>query len=125
MSILVKVCYTDLNDGQLIERRPISLGRRLFQQQLTQGSFGLFSLYLNPNIRRFDPKSSDFSQFKPKNITKTYLSQIINHKHRKLEARKEKKVKNPSSRTQQSSSSSSPKFEYLSVNFISRHVEFH
>ena len=58
--------------------------------------------------RRFDPKSPDFSQFKPRNITKTYLSQIINQTVRKLEARREKKVKNPSSRTQQGSLSSIP-----------------
>lgn len=60
-------------------------------------------------IRRFDPKSSDFSQFKRRNINKTFLSQNNKLKHRKLEERNEKKVKIPSSRTQQVSNSSFPK----------------
>ena len=49
-----------------------------------------FPLQLNPKLCRFDPKSSDFSKFKLRNIIKTYLSQIIKSKHRKLEAREEK-----------------------------------
>ena len=72
------------------------------------GYFGLLPLCLNPKIRRFDPKLLDFSQLKPRKITKNYLSQIIKSKLKKLESRKEKKVKvkNPSSRTQQGSFSS-------------------
>ena len=43
-------------------------------------------------LHRFDPKSSDFSQFKPRNIIKTHPNQIIKSKLRKLEAREEKKA---------------------------------
>ena len=46
-------------------------------------------------LRRFDPKSSYFSQFKPRNIIKTYPSQIIKSKHRNLGAREEKKAQEP------------------------------
>ena len=60
MPVLVKACRTDPtyrpNDRPLMERHTISPGRRLVQHQLTQGSFGLFPLHLNPEIRRFDPK---------------------------------------------------------------------
>ena len=51
-----------------------------------------FPLLLNPRLCHFDPKSTDFSQFKPRNIIKTYPSQIIKSKRRKLEAREEKKI---------------------------------
>ena len=70
-------------------------------------------------LRRFDPKSSDFSQFK-----KTYPSQIIKSKLRKLEAR-EKKLKNPSSRKPQAPAVPAPKHKYFSVDFITRYVGFH
>ena len=73
-------------------------------------------------LRRFDPKSSYFCQFKPRNITKTYPSQIIKSKIRKLEARKEKKLKNPSSRTPQVPA---PKLKYFFVDLITRYVGFH
>ena len=96
MSILVKDCRIDPNDGPSMERWTVCPGHRLVRQQLTQGSFGLLPLDLNLKILCFNPKSSEFSHCKPRNITKTYLSQIINYKHRKLEPRKEKKVKNPS-----------------------------
>ena len=49
-------------------------------------------LHIILKIHRFDPKLSYFSQFKPRNITKTYLSQIINQKLRKLDPTKEKNV---------------------------------
>ena len=39
--------------------------------------FNLFLVHLTPKIRRLNPKSLDFSQLKPRNIFKTYLSQII------------------------------------------------
>ena len=68
--------------------------RRTQQQQLSQGSFGPFPLCLNPKLHRFDLKSSYFSMFKTTKITKTYLSQIIKSKDRKLEARKQRKLKN-------------------------------
>ena len=98
MPVLVMACRMDPNDGSSIERRPVSPGHCLVLQQLSQVYFGIFSLRLNHKIRRFGPKSSYFSQLKPKNITKTYLSQIIKSKLRKLEAIKEKKVKNSCSR---------------------------
>ena len=40
-------------------------------------------------------KSSYFSQFKPRNIIKTYPSKIIKSKLRKLEAREERKSQEP------------------------------
>ena len=95
MPILVKACRTGPhdgpNDGASGARRTVSPGRREARQQPSQGSFWPFPLRLNPKLRRFDPKSSDFSQFKPRNIIKTYPSQIIKSKLRKLEAREEKK----------------------------------
>ena len=72
--------------GASVRRRTVSPGRRLVQQ-LIQGSFGPFPVCLNPKLHRFEPKSSDFSQLKPRNKNKTYLSQIIKSKVRKLEAR--------------------------------------
>ena len=110
----------DPNDESLIERRPISPSHCLVIQQLSQVYFGLFSLRLNHKVRCSSPKSSDFSQLKPRNITKTYLSQIIKSKLRKLEAIKEKKVNYSCSRMQQNSAVLAPKFEYFSVNFINR-----
>ena len=101
MPILVMACRTGPTDGASINRQSVSPGRLLVRQQLSQGSFGPFSLHLSLKLRRFDPKSSDFSQFKPRNITKIYLSQIIKSKLKKLEASEEKKLKKPSSRMQQ------------------------
>ena len=96
MPILVKVSPTcptfRSNDIPSMEIGTVSPGHCLVRQQLTQGSFGLFSLCLNLKICRFDPKSSDFIQFKPRNIIKDYLSQIIKSKVRKSEARKEKEA---------------------------------
>ena len=96
MSILVKTCQTGPddgpNDGALGRQQTISPGRRLARQQLSQWSFGPFPLCLNPKLRVFDPKSSYFSHFKRRNIIKTYPSQIIKSKLRKLEAREEKKA---------------------------------
>ena len=115
----------NLRTQTMDDRRPVSLGHRLVRHQLTQGSFGIFSLFLNPNIRCFDPKSSYFSQFKPRNIIKIYLSQIIKSKLRKLEAREEKKLKNPSSRTPKAPAVPTLKLKYFSVNFITWHVVFH
>ena len=105
--------------------RTVSPGPRLVLQQLIQGSFGPFPLCLNPKLCHFYPKSSYFSQFNPRNITKTYLSQIIKSKVRKLEARKEKKLKNYSSRTQQVAAVPAPKPKYFSVDFITRYVGFY
>ena len=68
-------------------RRTVGSGRREARQQPSQGSFWSFPLCLNPKLGCFDPKSSDFSQFKPRNIIKTYSSKIIKSKLRKLEAR--------------------------------------
>ena len=76
-------------------------------------------------LRRFDPKSEDFSHFKPRNIIKTYQSQIIKSKLRKLEARKEKKLKNPSSIMPQVPAVPVPKDKYFFVDFITRYVGFH
>ena len=61
MPILVKACWTGPNDGASGARRSVSPGRREAQQQTSQGSFWRFPLCLNPKLRRFDPKSSDFS----------------------------------------------------------------
>ena len=95
MSILVKACRTghhDVpNDGASGARWTVSPDRREAREQPSQGSFWPFSLRLNPKLRRFEPKSSDFSKFKPRNIIKTYPSQIIKSKLRNLEAREEKK----------------------------------
>ena len=87
--------------------------------------FLTFTTRLIPKLRRFNPKSLDFSQFKYGNITKTYLSQIIKSKLRKLESRKEKKLKNPSSRMQQVPTVLALKSIYFSVSFITRYVGFH
>ena len=95
MPILVKVCRIGPDDGPNDEasgrRRTVSTGRRLAQPKLSQGSSGPFPLHLNPKLRLFDPKSSYFSQFKPRNIIKTHLSQIIKSKIQKLEAVKGEK----------------------------------
>ena len=98
----------DPNDRTSTERRTVSPSCRLVREQLTQGSFDLFLILLTPMIRRFDPKSADFSEIKPRDITRTYLIQKHKSKLRKLEARKKKKTKNPSSRMQQGFSSSCP-----------------
>ena len=115
MLVLVKACRIGPTYGS--KQWTICPGCLFVQQQLTQRSFGLFPLCFNPKIRHFDLKSLDFSQFKPRNIIKTYLSQIIKSKLRKLEERKEKKVKSPSSRLQQGSSSSSPKIQVFLREF--------
>ena len=129
MQILVNAYRTrpvnEPNDGASVRRRTVSVSCCLVRQQLTQGSFGLLPLFLNPKLCLFDPKSSYFRQFNPRNRIKTYLSQIIKSKVRKLEARKEKKLKNPSSRTKQVSNSSSPKIKCFFVNFITRYVRLH
>ena len=129
MPILVKACPTSPhdrpNDRVSDTRWTVSPGRHKAQQQPSQGSFWPFPLRLNLKLCRFDPKSSDFSQFKPRNIIKTYPSQIIKSKPRKLEAREEKKVKNPSSKTPQVPAVPSPKPKYFSVYFITRYVGFH
>ena len=95
MPTLVKACRTGPhdrpNDGASGARRTVSPGSREARQQPSQGYFRPFPLRLNPKLHRFDPKSSDFSKFKPRNIIKTYPSQISKSKHRKLEAREEKK----------------------------------
>ena len=103
MPIFVKASRTSPtyvpNNGPSMERRTVYKGRCLVQQKLTQGSFGLLPLHLKLKICCFDPKSS-FSQFKPRNITRTYLSQNYKSKVRTLEERKEKNLKNPNSTTQ-------------------------
>ena len=76
-------------------------------------------------LRRFDPKSSDFSQFKAKNMIKTYPGQIIKSKLRKLEAREEKKFKKPNSRMPQAPAVPASKRKCFSVDFITRYVGFH
>ena len=82
MPVLVKACRTGSTDGptdgESVNRWTVSPGRRFVRQQLTRGSFDRFPLRLNLTIRHFDPRSSNFSHFKPRNILKTYLSQIIN-----------------------------------------------
>lgn len=88
-------------------------------------SFGHFPLHLNPKLCRFKPKSSDYSQFNPRNIIKTYPSEIIKSKTRKLEAIEEKKFKNSISRTPKVSVLPDPKPKYFFVYFITRHVGFH
>ena len=115
------------NDGASVIRWTVSRGRRLVRQQLPHGSFGPFPLCLNPKLRHFDPKSSDFSQFKPRNISKTYPSQIIKSKLRKLEKKqgRRKNLKNPSSRMPQALAVQSPKLKYFSVDFITKYVGFH
>ena len=60
-----------------IDGTTVCPGHCFVRQQLTQGSFGVFLLHLNLERRRFDPKLSDFSNFKPRNITRAYLS--VNH----------------------------------------------
>ena len=74
MSILVKTCRTGPddgpNDGALGRRWTANTGRSFVRQQPSQVSFGLFPLHLNPKLCLFDPKSSNFSQFKPRNIIK-------------------------------------------------------
>ena len=96
MPILVKDCrigpHNGPNDGASGAQQIVS---REAQHQPSQGSFRPFPLRLKPKLCCFDPKSSDFSQFKPRNIIKTYPSQIIKSKHRKLEAREEKKAHEP------------------------------
>ena len=57
------------------KRRTITPSHRLVRQQNFQGSFGLFLVHLTSKIRRLSPKSSDFSQLKTRNITRTYLIQ--------------------------------------------------
>ena len=104
MPILVKACRTCPVNAS-VRRRTVSPSHRLVQQ-LIQGSFGPFPVCLNPKLRCFEPKSSDFSQFKPRNIIKTYPSQIIKSKHRKLEASEEKKAQEPKFKNATSSSSS-------------------
>ena len=97
MPILVKVCWTgphdEPNDEASGARRIVNPWRREARQQPSQGSFWPFPSRLK--LRRFDPKSSNFSQFKPRNIIKTYPSQIIKSKIKKLEAREEKKTQEP------------------------------
>jgi len=46
---------------------------------LSQGYFGVFLIPWTPKLRRFNPKFRGFSQLKPRNITRTYPSQIFNH----------------------------------------------
>ena len=95
MPVLVKACRTGSTDGptdgESVNRWTVSPGRRFVRQQLTRGSFDRFPLRLNLTIRHFDPRSSNFSHFKPRNITKTYLSQISKSKLRELDATKEKR----------------------------------
>ena len=129
MPSLVKVCrigpHDGPNDGASGARWSISPGRREAIQQPSQGSFWPFPLRLNAKLRCFDPESSDLYMFKRRNIMKTYSSQIIKSKLRKLEAREEKKLKNPSSRTPQVPAVPAPKLKYFSMDFITRYVEFH
>ena len=129
MPVLVKVCWTGSTygpkDGASIKRQTVYPDRRLVRQQLTQGSFGLFSLCLNLKICRFDLKSSYFSQFNPRNITRTYLSQNHKSKVKKLETVEEKKLKNLSSRTPQAPLVPASKLKYFSMDFITRYVGFH
>lgn len=54
-----------------------------------------------------------FVSFETINITRTNLSQIFNQNLEKLELERRKKVKNPRSRTQQESISSSMKSKYF------------
>ena len=68
---------------------------------------------------------TDFSQFKTRNIIKTSPSQIIKSKLRKLEAREEKKLKNPSSRTPKALAVPALNLKYFSVDFITRYMGFH
>ena len=81
MSILVKACRAGSNDGPNDgasgKRRTVSPGRREARHKPSQGYFCHFPLCLNPKLHCFYPKSLDFSQFKPRNIIKTYPSQII------------------------------------------------
>ena len=80
------------------------------------GVFWPFPLYSNPKLQCFDPKSSNFCQFNPRNVIKTYPSQIIKSKRRILEAREEKKKpKNSSSRMSQAQEVPAPKVKYFSV----------
>ena len=105
------------NDVASVRRRIISHCRRLVREKLSKGSFRPFLLRLNARLRLFDPKSSYFSQFKPINIIKTYPNQIIKSKLRKLEAREEKKLKNPSSTMSQAPVVLAPKLKYLFRGF--------
>ena len=93
MPILVKAYRTRPNDGPnnraSYRRCTVSSGHRFARHQLSQGCLRSFPLCLNPNLRLFDLKSSYLTQFNPRNIIKTYPSQIIKSKHRKLEAREE------------------------------------
>ena len=95
MTILVKYCQTGHHDGPNNgasgARRTVSPGRHKARHPPFQGSFWPFPLRLNHKVRCFDPKSSDFSQFKPTNIIKTYPSQIIKSKLRNIEERGDKK----------------------------------
>ena len=130
MPILVQACRTvphnGPNDGALGTRRTVSYGRREARQQPSQECFLPFPLHLNPKLHRFGPKSSDFSLFKTRNIIKTYPSQIIKSKLRKLEAREEKKkLKNPSSIITQAPAVPASKLKYFSVDLITRYVGFH
>ena len=99
MPILVKDCrigpHDGPNDGASGAQQTVSRGSREAQHQPSQGSFRPFPLRLKPKLCCFDPKSSDFSQFKPRNIIKLYPSPIIKSKHKKLEAREEKKSQEP------------------------------
>ena len=129
MLILVMSCRTGPvngpNDGASVRRRTNSPGRRFVQLQLSKGSFEPFLLRLNPKLRCFDPKSSYFSQFKPRNIIKTYPSQILNQNIENQKQERRKKLKNPSSRTPQPPAVLAPKLKYFSVDFIVRYVGFH
>ena len=121
MPLLVKPCRTrptdESTDGAWNNRWTVCPSRRLVRPKHSQGYFGPFLLHSNPNIRRFDLKSLDFSQFKPRNIIKTYLSQIIKSKLGKLEVREEKKLNNPSSRTPQAPQVPAPKLKYFFRKF--------
>ena len=66
MHVLVKDCRTGPTYGPSVQVLFCPI-------EINQGVFGLFPLYLNPKVRHVNPKSSDFSQFKPRNLTKTYL----------------------------------------------------
>ena len=94
MPILVKSRRTwphRPNDEASGARRTVSPGHCEAWQQPFQGSFWPFPLHLNPKLRHFYPKSSYFIDFNPRNIIKTYPSQIIKSKLRKLEEGEEKK----------------------------------
>ena len=88
MPILVKVCRINPTYGPSIYWWTVTPGCCLVRQQLTQRSFYLFPRCYNPKIHMFDPKSSYFSHFKPINVTKTYLSQVINQNIEKQELAK-------------------------------------